>query len=203
MMNLTTPRSCRSARARSVSPRPSSARRLHGTPPFSTPRSSSDVKSVRPKSAIAVVRSSEFPSKPLTTPRKKEKCPSQFSKKALTPPRMSENGPLKPAKPKAGSDKPVAIRPRSRKPPQEKPPENVPLEEVMEEERKTREGYYIYVYNEQQRKSMGSTEGKPTASVKPMFASEFLDNNYLDQLDLKPLTFNVTPADSLEAVNAC
>lgn len=205
-MNLTTtattPRRCRSARARSVSPRALFSRSACRSSPYPTQRSSRGIRSVRPKSAVSVEGSTGSPCRPLTPPQKKEKVPCEFSKKALKPSKMNENGPLKPAKPKAGSDKPVAIRPKRFKPPQENS-EKPPPEEVTEEERKAREGYYIYVHNEQQRKGLGSTEGKPTASVKPILVSELQGDNYVDQLDLKPLTFNVTPTDSLEAINAC
>lgn len=72
-----------------------------------------------------------------------------------------------------------------------------------------RHGYYVYIYNENLNKSQGNVEGKPTASVRPMmFSPEEKDldsNDFTDpmaKLDLKPMMLNLSPADSLETVQA-
>ena len=72
-----------------------------------------------------------------------------------------------------------------------------------------RHGYYVYIYNENLSKSQGLVDGKPTASVRPMMFSpeekELDSNEFTDpmaKLDLKPMMLNLSPADSLETVQA-
>lgn len=133
-------------------------------------------------------------------------------------PPVKGNGSLRPAKKRAGSDKPVPIRPKAgsdtpvaiRGRPRPKPPEakvisfqNSSSEDSDSENAEGRHGYYVYIYNEKVSKSQGLNDSKPTASVRPML---FLNENReadvdpVSKLDLKPLSLNITPADSLETV---
>ena len=202
MSNLTTPRPA-PVRTRSVSPRPTYSRKSFSPSPKSTPRSSGNFEARRPKSAIGL--------------------PSEFARKSLMP--SQANASLRPSKKRAGSDKPVAIRPIRPKagsntpvairggpktteqkmiPFQTSSPENSDSDDI-----EGRHGYYVYIYNENLNKSQGHVEGKPTASVRPMmFSPEEKDldsNDFTDpmaKLDLKPMMLNLSPADSLETVQA-
>jgi len=146
--------------------------------------------------------------------------PSEFSRKSLMP-QMKGNASLRPAKkqpgsdkpvpirPKAGSDTPVAIRGRLRpKPPEPKviSSQDLPSDDSDSENTEGRHGYYIYIYNEKINKSQGSHDGKPTASVRPMmFSNSEKKTEEADadgKLDLKPMSLNLSPADSLETVLA-
>lgn len=160
-------------------------------------RSSASFTPQRPKTALGV--------------------PSEFSRKALMP-QAKENGTFRPAKKKAGSDKPVPIRPkagsdtpvaiRGRLRPAE--PKVLPLNDSQREDPESenvegRHGYYIYIYNEKISKSQGLQEGKPTASVRPMMFSnddQGEDVDPVSKLDLKPMTLNLSPVDSLETITA-
>ena len=135
-------------------------------------------------------------------------------------PQVKGNGSLRPAKKRAGSDKPVPIRPKAgsdtpvaiRGRPRPKPPEpnilsleNLPADDSDSENAEGRHGYYIYIYNEKINKSQGLHDGKPTASVRPMMFSNDDKETEVDpvsKLDLKPLSLNLSPADSLETVHA-
>ena len=194
MSNLTLPRPL-PVRARSVSPRP--FRKSFSPSPKSTQRSSASFTPQRPKTALGV--------------------PSEFSRKALMP-QAKENGTFRPAKKKAGSDKPVPIRPkagsdtpvaiRGRLRPAE--PKVLTLNDSQTEDPESenvegRHGYYIYIYNEKISKSQGLQEGKPTASVRPMMFSnddQGEDFDPVSKLDLKPMTLNLSPVDSLETISA-
>lgn len=133
-------------------------------------------------------------------------------------PQAKENGTFRPAKKKAGSDKPVPIRPkagsdtpvaiRGRLRPAE--PKVLTLNDSQTEDPESenvegRHGYYIYIYNEKISKSQGLQEGKPTASVRPMMFSnddQGEDFDPVSKLDLKPMTLNLSPVDSLETITA-
>lgn len=142
--------------------------------------------------------------------------PSEFSRKTLVP-QVKVNGSLKPVKKRAGSDKPVAIRPkagsdtpvaiRARPKPSEAKIVSLPnssSDDSDSENPQGRHGYYIYIYNEKVKQSQGSNEGKPTVSVRPMvFSNPDKQTENMDpvnRLDLKPLSLNLTPVDSLETV---
>ena len=133
-------------------------------------------------------------------------------------PQAKENGTFRPAKKKAGSDKPVPIRPkagsdtpvaiRGRLRPSE-PKVFMPLNDSQTEDPESenaegRHGYYIYIYNEKINKSQGLQDGKPTASVRPMMFSkdDQGDVDPVSKLDLKPMTLNLSPVDSLETITA-
>ena len=121
--------------------------------------------------------------------------------------------PMKAAsKSRAGSDKPVAIRPRR----PVKPPENDSAEENVEDVR-AKHGYFVYVYNDQFRGDPGHADSRPMASVKPMLAVQVLEDDSndkensenkessstqddLDKSDLKPLSLSVSPASSVDAI---
>lgn len=192
--NLTTPRPA-PRRTRSVSPRPSSSRKLFSPSP-STPKSSRNIPPSRPKTAIGV--------------------PSEFSRKTLVP-QIKVNGSFRPIKKRAGSDKPVPIRPKAgsdtpvaiRARPKPSEAKKVSLlnsssDDSDSENPQGRHGYYIYIYNEKMNQSQGPNEGKPTASVRPMmFSKPDIQTDDMDpanKLDLKPLSLNLTPVDSLETV---
>ena len=198
MSNLTIPRPV-PVRTRSVSPRPCSSRRSISASPKSTLRSSRSFEPRRPQSAMGI--------------------PSEFSRKALTPVQMGKTASFKPAKRKAGSDKPVPIRPKAGsdvpvairarpKTAEQKISENTSADGASDpEEAGARHGYYVYVFNEKLNRSQGLSEGKPTASVRPiMFSMESAGSaipvEKSDMLDLKPMVLNITPADSLETVLA-
>lgn len=201
MSNLTSPRPTPVLRTRSVSPRPSSSRKSF-TP---SPRSSRNFEARRPKTAIGV--------------------PSEFSRKSLMPSRASPSlrptkkrvvsdkpVPIRPIRPKAGSDKPVSIRGGPKSGEQRPLPfqNNLSSEDSDSDEGEGRHGYYIYIYNDKLNKSQGLVDGKPTASVRPMkFSAEERqsddDDDLTDpiaKLDLKPMKLNLSPADSLETVQA-
>lgn len=202
MSNLTSPRPA-PVRTRSVSPRPTYSRKSFLPSPKSTPRSSGNFEARRPKSAIGLP--SEFARKPL--------MPSQASV-SLRPTKKRAGSdkpvPIRPIRPKAGSDTPVAIRggPKTTEqkmmPFQTSSPENSDSEDF-----EGRHGYYVYIYNDNLNKSQGLIDGKPTASVRPMMFSpeekEMDSNDFTDptaKLDLKPMLLNLSPADSLETVQA-
>lgn len=202
MSNLTSPRPA-PVRTRSVSPRPTYSRKSFSPSPKSTSRSSGNFEARRPKSAIGL--------------------PSEFARKSLIP--SQANASLRPTKKRAGSDKPVPIRPIRPKAGSDTPvairggpktaeqkmiafqtssPENSDSDDI-----EGRHGYYVYIYNENLNKSQGLIDGKPTASVRPMmFSPEEKDldsNDFTDptaKLDLKPMMLNLSPADSLETVEA-
>lgn len=186
-------------RTRSVSPRPCYSR-MSFSP---SPKSSGSFEAQRPKTAIGV--------------------PSEFSRKSLMPTQVKGNSSLRPAKKRAGSDKPVAIRPparlkagsdvpvaiRGRPKPKEEPKMIPSAENSDSEDPEGRHGYYIYIYNDKINNSQGLVDGKPTASVRPMmFSTEEKEpgsNGSKDltaKLDLKPMMLNLSPADSLETVLA-
>lgn len=188
-----TPRlTARSSRARSVSPR------------LYLPR--------RPKSASPLRNTTPLPPRPKTAPHPSSR-PTQFSVKPLAPRKVSETTPMKAvSKPKAGSDKPVAIRPRRPM----KLPENDSAEENVEDVR-AKHGYFVYVYNDQFCGDPGHADSRPMASVKPMIAIQVLEGDTndkenseikessstqddLDKSDLKPLTLSVLPAGSMDAI---
>ncbi|XP_028516153.1 uncharacterized protein LOC114575463 [Exaiptasia diaphana] len=199
------PRRPKSSRAMSVSPRLYTPRKQY-TP---TPRPST-APSLRPKTAIG-----------LRTP--------EMTRKSLTPTRMKEDikSAIKslPSKPKAGSDKPIAIKPRPRPkagsitPVAIRRPPKIPqvLLDYDEDDKRSidsnenieaKHGYYVYVdglkvYTNQP----PSSDGKPTASVKPMLASDFIDSNENKadviedfEKDLKPvITTSFESGESIEA----
>lgn len=134
-------------------------------------------------------------------------------------PQVKGTGTLRPAKKRAGSDKPVPIRPKAgsdtpvaiRGRPRPNPPEikTMPFQNSSSEDSDTgnpegRHGYYIYIYNEKMNQSQGVNDSKPTASVRPMMlfsADKQMDDvDPVNKLDLKPLSLNLSPVDSLETV---
>lgn len=146
--------------------------------------------------------------------------PSEFARKSLMP---KGNGSLRPGKKRAGSDKPVPIRPPNRpkagsvtpvairgrpRPPAEQKAisfQSASSDDSDSENAEGCHGYYIYIYNEKINKSQGLNDGKPTASVRPMMFNneeKELDADPVGKLDLKPMTLNLSPVDSLETVLA-
>lgn len=156
----------------------------------------------------------------------------ELGRKSLTPTRM--NGDIKnaikslPSKPKAGSDKPVAIKPRPRPkagsdtPVAIRRPPKIPqiLKDCDDDDDsgsvdsnenvQAKHGYYIYVdgvkvYTNQP----PNMDGKPTASVKPILASDLIINmdssketgDLKDfEKDLKPIQICLeSTEDSVEA----
>jgi hypothetical protein len=128
-------------------------------------------------------------------------------------------------KPKAGSEKPIAIKPR----PRPKAGSNTPVSirrpqrpstapEQAEKENacdtgdvihEGKHGYYIYVHGEKVFTSHQlNSDGKPTASVRPMLAIDLVgsesdedDKDSAKDLsqDLKPIQLSFSNSDSLEA----
>ena len=163
----------------------------------------------RPKSASPARNTSTPTARPKTAPHSSSR-PSRYSMKPLTPRKVTESTPLKVvSKPKAGSDKPVAIRPRRLM----KVADNDTAEENVEEAL-ARNGYFVYVYNDQIHGDAGHADSRPMASVRPMLAVQVIDDNTndkentenkdlpdiqddLDKSDIKPLTHSSTAPDTI------
>lgn len=205
---LNSPRPKSARRARSVSPRLYQPRTPR-TPNPPTPRAATLPK-FRPKTALGTKKPDLGP-------------------KSLTPTRMQNlsKNPFKApsGKPKAGSEKPITIKPRPRpkagsytpvairRPPKPNPSEqdgNDSSEGPVVHE--GRHGYYIYVHGEKVfTQHQPNADGKPMASVRPMLAIDLVgsetesdgesDNDIQkdSSLDLKPIQLNFENANSLEA----
>lgn len=212
------PQSPRSRRPKSSRLGMSVSARLYEPKKQYTPRPST-APSFRPKTAIG-----------LRTPEmaRKSRTP-EMTRKSLTPTKTKDDikSAIKnlPSKPKAGSDKPIAIKPRPRPkagsitPIAIRRPPKIPqvlLDYDDDDSRsidsneniEAKHGYYVYVdgvkvYTNQP----PSSDGKPMASVKPMLASDLIDSNENKsdiiedfEKDLKPImTMNIESGDSIKA----
>lgn len=232
-------------------PRPMSARqcdavtaRLYTPKKHYSPPRPATAPSGRPKTALTMhtpelARKSfgglDQGRKRLGTPEMKRKSVGtpELGRKSLTPTRMKADikSVIKnlPSKPKAGSEKPIAIKPR----PRPKAGSNTPvairrppkIPQILQdcdddddsgsvdsnENVHAKHGYYIYVdgvkvYTNQP----PNTDGKPTASVKPMLASDLVidtddcNENVKDikdfEEDFKPIQISLeSTEDSVEA----
>lgn len=206
------------------------------SPPPSTPRTSrsKSARSISVTSRLYTPKKQHLPPRPATAPSNRPKTTfsvrtPELGKKSLTPTRMK--GDIKKALksmssgPKAGSEKPITIKPRpkpkagSYTPVAIRRPPKIPqvlLDYDDDEDKRSvdsnenieaKHGYYVYIDGMKVYTNQPPGDGKPTASVRPMLASDLIidtDDTADDikdcEKDLKPVQMSLeSSGDSMEA----